>query len=239
MSSHTLSSGADASGSFGQDTIVQLPNNVPALVNALELILSMPATAPGTENSTWAIKALIAGVQTFIAAFGSSGGFPVLFFGDPANSNGIKIVSATQFQIIRGGTNFVTIDNSTGNSFNVVTSMGSSRFRRAITGSTAVATTITLPSAVSITGGNLFPLTVGTGTLNSITATNFANNDEIKLIVPSGVTITHNVAGSGATILIPIGDSGPGTSIVVSATAGLNPRIIPLYFNGTNFIVEG
>lgn len=69
---------------------------------------------------------------------------------------------------------------------------------------TPVATTIQLPY-----DGDLFPLSVGTGTLNSI----FGHGDSMRdgtviwLEVPSGVTITNNVAGTGDKIFTPTGAS--------------------------------
>lgn len=50
--------------SFGPDTRVSLPNSSLTLVQALRLLLTLPADTPGSESSVWTIKMILAGAIT-------------------------------------------------------------------------------------------------------------------------------------------------------------------------------
>jgi hypothetical protein len=55
--------GTSASGGFGSDTLVPLPNASASNVTALELVTSLTAATAGSEVSKWVVSLLSAGVQ--------------------------------------------------------------------------------------------------------------------------------------------------------------------------------
>jgi hypothetical protein len=147
---------------------------------------------------------------------------PFMAFGDPTTPYGIARAT-NQMQIFVGdlAINFTTAQ--------AILTRALIMSGRAIQGNrsatpTAVATTITLP-----TDGNMFPLTAGAGTLNSIVATGWQAGTEIILDCAAGITITHNTAGTGATIL-----TSSLASIVTSGTG----RAVRCCYNGTNWLAQ-
>lgn len=251
-------------GGFGANTQITLPNDLLQGVTALQLVNALTNPAHTAEASNWLIKVLLAGVQvTPVSIAGDVVTFQFNQAGAGSPSMVLKNLNASaqsifQFQDVNGvllgqlRADFTgALVVSPGAASMILSGLNSGSatqgFTLSATGTTvggrlrtgrgaavAVATTITLGF-----DGNVFPLTVGTGTLNSISAVGWTPGSVFWLEAAGGITITHNVAGTGATILIPKGDSGAGTSIVVSATAGLNPRGIPILYNGTNMIVIG
>jgi hypothetical protein len=220
-------------GGFGSDTIVQIPNSLAALKNALELLNEYRVNTSGSEESRWRVFLAVAGAQADKATAGTeaggyefSSGLPMVYVGPLADTAGLRKSGAggtTTVDFLANGTAIASITAS-GNFLNVHGPFAAeNQIRNSVSGSVAVATTI----AWGIT--NITPVTVGTGTLNSINMTGWVAGSRLLMICPSGVTITHNVAGTGATILTPTGAS------IVTASK----RAIPMYYDGTNVIVEG
>jgi hypothetical protein len=219
----SIDGGADVAlggASFGADTLIRLPNNVPTQVNAGEWILSMPPTGPGTEMSTWDELFLINGVQTIITRFGQSSNVPAQFWGAPADADGMRKPAAHRLQLILGGS---TVWECNFNDFDIFlpTRMQAFPFMEAKAASTvASATTITLPQT-----GNMW-VTTGTVAISSIVATGWNPGFKGELIIPATATITHNTVGTGATIMTTSG----GT-----ITAGAQGRMVIIAYDGTNW----
>jgi len=246
-------------GGFSSDTIVQLPNSLAALVNALELILQLSPNTAGSEVSNWVIKLLRAGAQAQVAKFDGgnvtlevnpassvlgtpsvkvnpvAGAAPsVGFFANGATIGYVRGDGAANMNVEALGNNLgLYVDGQQGTGTPVILLVGAAgghaiqmlgRMEGNRGAPIAVATTITLGA-----DGPSFPLTVGTGTLNSIVATNWRAGSWALLECASGITITHNVAGTGATIL-----TNTGASIVTART-----QLVWAYYNGTNWIAMG
>lgn len=215
---------ASAGSGFGADTIVQQPDSTPTSIDAWESIISLSPNTAGAAFGKWVIKTAASSVKQFHWALTYIANNIVMLLGDPADGDGIMKNAQHALQMVIAGTNYLSFDQSNGVRANVLMSMNASKFMEAQTGGTAVATTITLPGT-----GNMWPLTAGTGTLNSIVAAAWQAGTRGVLICASGITVTNNVAGTGATIL-----TSTGASIVTASK-----RALPISYDGTNWIVEG
>jgi hypothetical protein len=220
-----LPGGAPAAfgGTFTTDTILQLLNSTPALFNALRFLATAVVTTPGAEEAAWDITAAKAGALSALVSIGFDlNTFPMLFVGARAGRHGIRL-QGSAVEILLNGTAYLQLTGTelnTGSATFRLTNRLSEKRGAAI----AVATTITLG-----TDGNVIPLTAGTGTLNSIVATGVQAGFNCWLECASGITITNNVAGTGATIL-----TSTGANIVTAFT-----RMIPIIYNGTNWNTGG
>lgn len=214
---HTTS--GTAGTNFGETSAVELQNGSGATKRVMTDVVKYTTVTGGAEAVSRAVSLIIAGALTPVGGWAFAGGsasFPALYVGDPASANGMqKSTAGINFTI--SATNYMTIDAASGVTFPF-------RAQHNRGAGIAAATTITLG-----TGGNTFPVSAGTGTINSIVATSWQSGSRIVLECASGITITNNTAGTGATIL-----TNTGASITTSFT-----RMIPLTYNGTNWIVEG
>lgn len=208
---HTTS-GTAAIG-FGITDAVELESAGGTLRRVMTDVTSLQSATDGAEYAQRVISLIGAGALS--TALTLQWNAPALQL--TLGSNGLRSTSTTLLELVLSGTSFMNVVSTTGVNFpfRSCTNRGAG---------VAAATTITLG-----TGGNVFPISVGTGTINSIVATNWQAGSRIVLECVSGITITNNVAGSGATIL-----TNTGASIVTAST-----RAIPLVYNGTNWIVEG
>lgn len=179
-------------------------------------VTSLVTATDAGESFKRVFSVMIGGALVAAGAFGEFVTVPAFFLGSVASGCLWRFVSATNVQQWVNGGNILNFFN---NRIESVVRLNTVRGA-----AVAVATTVTLG-----TDGNVFPLTVGTGTLNSIVATNWQAGSRIVLECASGITITNNTAGSGATIL-----TSTGASIVTGST-----RMIPATYNGTNWITEG
>lgn len=211
---------AISAGGFGSDTIVQMLNNVPALVNALELVLAMPATAPGTEFATWLIRLIGSGVLTDIASFSWTGSNanPRFFLGDAPSARGLIRVGNSNLQITMG---VLQLD---------ISSNGSATWAcRVIEGRGAG--TISVNTLTLSVFGNLTTVP-GTPTIQGIVTSGYTAGYSGRLELASGSTIVHNsgAPGAGAVAILT-----PTAANIVTASA----RVIPVSYNGTNWFVDG
>jgi len=214
---HTTS-GTSAAG-YGITNATELVSAAGNLRRVMTDVTKLTVATDTIETASRAVSLMINGSLTAMGGWASLSGLPTtpgVYVGDPASGNGMaRYATGILFQV--NATNYLQIDQSIGLvlPFRIAQNRGAG---------IAAATTITLG-----TGGNTFPVSAGTGTINSIVATNWQAGSRIVLECASGITITHNVSGTGATIL-----TNTGSSIVTSFT-----RMIPLTYNGTNWIVEG
>lgn len=208
---HTTS-GTAAAG-FGATFAVELESAGGTTRRAMTDITSWQVATDGAEYAQRVIQLMGAG--TLSSAVSMTWSAPSLIFN--IGTNGFLSTSSTTLNMLLGGTTFLSCVSTTG----VLFPFRACNNRGA---GIAAATTITLG-----TGGNTFPVSAGTGTINSIVATNWQAGSRIVLECASGITITNNVAGTGATVL-----TSTGASIVTTFT-----RAIPLVYNGTNWITEG
>lgn len=246
---------------FGPDVAVQLANGSGTLKTIWEQILAYTDNTNLSEDSSMAIKLLRAGAQAdVLTAYGDNiAGQPALWVRS-ANTNYLVPVLRVESSgangavmgFYQGGTwlGGARGDNSGGMNWvalgghhfyyggdfgagalaldlTVTTGMlPQGRVQPKNASSTAVATSVTLN-----TDGGTFPLTVGTGTLNALATASWVAGGWGILTVPSGVTITHNVAGAGGTapILTPT-----AASIVTTSK-----RAFLFEYDGTNFVIVG
>ena len=207
---HTTS--GTAAGSFGATFAVELENASGNTKRAMTDVTTWQVATDGAEYAQRVISLIGAGAMTSALTIQWSAPNFLLNVGNNGLNSGTNLLA-----LHVGGTSFLTCTGTFGIStpFRFETNRGAS---------VAAATTITLG-----TGGNTFPISAGTGTINSIVATNWQAGSRIVLECASGITITNNVAGTGATVL-----TSTGASIVTTFT-----RMIPLTYNGTNWITEG
>lgn len=256
---NTWSTVGTGAGGFSSDTVIQLPNSALALVNALELILQLNPNTAGLEVSNWIIKLLRAGAQAQVAKFdggntslevnpaGSALGTPSVkvnpvagatpsigFFANGATIGYVHGDGAANMYIEALGNNLALYtDGQQGTGTAIILLTGSAGGRAIqlmgrMEGNRGAAIAVAPTIALGIDGPS-FPLTVGSGTLNSIVATNWRAGSWALLECAAGITITHNVAGTGATIL-----TNTGASIVTART-----QLVWVYYNGTNWIAMG
>jgi hypothetical protein len=211
---HTTS-GTAAAG-FGITDAVELETGGGTLRRVMTDVTSIVTATDAAESIKRTFSIMIGGALAAAASVGEFVTVPALFLGSTASGCLFRLVSSSNIQHWCGGADVLNVFS---NRIESVVRLNTVRGA-----SIAVATTITLG-----TDGNVFPLTVGTGTLNSIVATNWQAGSRIVLECASGITITNNVAGTGATIL-----TSTGASIVTAFT-----RCIPATYNGTNWITEG
>lgn len=217
-SSNTTSAG------IGITNATEIQNGSGILKRAMTNATTLSTVTNGAEVALHTVSVIVGGTLTTLGGFEFQGGnatIPGVWVGN--TGTGMRRNGATNLGLTVGLQEGITLTGALVN-LNHRTNMNAIRFSFARGASIAVATTITLGA-----DGNVFPLTAGTGTLNSIVATNWQAGSRIVLECASGITITNNTAGTGATIL-----TNTGASIVTAFT-----RCIPLTYNGTNWIVEG
>lgn len=204
-------------GGFGSDTTVQLPNSAATLVDALRLYLTLATNTAGSEIALWLVQLVTGGALTDAFAFGfQNNTLTTFYFGPVANNNSIRC-SATTLQLARGGTQLEL--SSTG----ILCDVRISESRATASVST---NTLTLT-----TQGNLNTVP-GTPTINGVVTSGVRDGYSGRLRIASGTTIVHNSGAPGAgavAILTPT-----QANIVATST-----RVVPISYDGTNFIVDG
>jgi hypothetical protein len=214
------------SGTFGPNTQLKQPNGSGITVNSGRLQNDFVVNTAGAEISRWRIFGVLNGSSNEVELGGFeflSGTFSAFYLGAVANNNYLRQTSAGTWDMSAAGSAVLGMSNTLVTALNGFQVNG--KFQETSSGAVAVATTITWGV------NNTQPVTVGTGTLNSINmgANGWAAGFRGSLVVPSGVTITHGVAGTGATILTPTGAS------IVTTTK----RSFACSYDGTNLIIEG
>lgn len=219
---HTTS-GTAAAG-FGATSYVELESAGGTTRRVMTDVTALVTATDAAEYANRTVSLMVGGAATTCAGFEFQAGnstIPGVWVG--STGTGMRRNGATNLGLTVGLQEGITLTGSLVTLNHRIT-VNAVRFSFARGASIAVATTITLGA-----DGNTFPLTAGTGTLNSIVATTWQAGARVILECASGITITHNTAGTGATIL-----TNTAASIVTAFT-----RAIPIYYNGTNWIVEG
>lgn len=210
------------SGGFGSDTIVQMLNNIPALINALELVLAMPASAPGTEFATWTVRGAAAGVLTDLGVFtfGGNNTTPRFFVGDALSATGFIRVGSTNFQITKGGSVQIDMNNALGISL-------SNRWQENSAAGTIAANTLTLPANANLA------IVPGTPSIQGIVTAGYqaGYSGRIRLAATSVIVNASGAPGAGAVSILT-----PGAANI---TVGAQARVFPISYDGINWFVDG
>lgn len=212
---HTTS-GTAAAG-FGLTNATELQSaggNVPRVITEIDTLVTATDAA---ETAQRHIQIMSGGtLREWGTMLMATAAVQALYFGSTASTTGIQVDTVPSIALLAGGVAKFRVG--------AAVTLAVTRFSTARGAGIAAATTITLGS-----DGNVFPVSIGTGTINSIVATGWQAGSRIVLELASGITLTNSVAGTGATVL-----TNTGASIVTAFT-----RMIPLTYNGTNWIVEG
>jgi hypothetical protein len=189
-----------------------------------QLVLATPNGSVYIKQDSWLAAGGALAQHTTKAFIAGAAANPFLFFGDTTGSLYGVGRASNQLQFFHGNNLALNFFNSQMQpSYDIA--MQSKRIFSARGAPIAVATSITLG-----TDGNAFPLTAGTGTLNAIGVNGMAAGTWFILECASGITITHNVAGTGATVT-----TTTLASIVTSGTG----RAVWCYYNGTTVCAQG
>jgi hypothetical protein len=210
-----------AAAGFGGTVAVELEvasgNVLRGLSDVLKLVT---ATPDGSVEMSRTISLMVAGALAPHLTQSWVGGSPLnarYLLGDPAGIVGFQRAT-NQIQFLIGGAAVLNLI-ATQLQPSVDIAMQAKRIMGARGAPIAVAASITLG-----TDGNSFPLTVGTGTLNAINVNSMPAGTWFVLELATGITITHNVGGTGATIQ---------TSSAASIVAPALGRAVWCYYNGT------
>ncbi len=209
---------------FGPNTQIQQPNSVGTTVNSGRIQNEFRVNTAGAEESRWRFFGVLAGSTNEVELGGYeflSGTFSAMYLGAITDNNYIRRTSAGTWDMAAANSAVLGLSNVLVTALNGFQVNGIAQFTQA--GAVAIAATIAwgLGNAQAVTGN-------GTN-LNSITMTGKAAGFHGWLKMSAGATITHNVAGTGATIL-----TSTAASIVVPAS-GMS---YPVYYDGTNVFVN-
>lgn len=198
-----------ASGGFGADTLLKLPNANAALVNALEMITALTNNGAGTEASALVFKLLAAGAQATALTLDGQGvalpdgstSAPSLRFASEPGAN-------TGFCYAGPGVIAYSVDAQLMAYFGDLV-YGFRLFHRVQETRSA-----DIASGGTITLGNAnYAHLTGTTAVNFITTTGWLDGARVELLCPSGVTFNNNTG------------SPPGNTFALQLLSGANTPI--------------
>lgn len=209
--------------SFGTNTLLKQPNSAAASVESGRIQNEWRVNTAGSEESRWRFFAVLGGAsnETEVGGYAyNSAAFPIIYLGPIADNNYWRRTSAGTTDFSAGGTAILGLSSTVVTALNGFACNGFAQFTQA--GAVANATTITWGA------GNCQPVT-GAGSVNSITMTGKAAGFHGWIKMAATAVITHNTAGTGATIL---------TSTALSITVPAGGMSYPVYYDGTNVFVN-